>query len=64
MSVNANGLSRYLLGYNVRINPPWTIIGIGLAIVMVTAILASLWPAGSVARAEPLSLLQAGRASG
>jgi hypothetical protein len=31
---------------------------------MVISLLASLWPVTSVARAEPLSLLQAGRAAG
>ena len=63
MSVNANRLTESIIGYVVPIKPPWAIIEIGTMIVMVTAILASLWPAASVARAEPLSLLQAGRAS-
>jgi putative ABC transport system permease protein len=63
MSINANGLSRFVLGYAVKIDPPWLIILIGSLVVMTTAILASLWPATSVAKAEPLSLLQAGRAA-
>ena len=37
--------------------------GIGVGVVMLISILASLWPAIHVARAEPLSLLQAGRAA-
>ncbi len=63
MSINANRLNETIIGYAVSIKPPWAIIGIGTIIVMVTALLASLWPAISVARAEPLTLLQAGRAS-
>src|SRR5437762_3044321 len=63
MSVDANGLSRYIAGYVVPLKPPWGLIGIGAGIVVVTAVLASIWPAAGVARAEPLALLQAGRAS-
>jgi putative ABC transport system permease protein len=63
MSLDANGLSRFVLGYVVPLTPPWGIVGIGTLIVMATAILASLWPAISVAYDEPLALLQAGRAA-
>jgi putative ABC transport system permease protein len=63
MSLNANGLARYIVGFALPFTPPWETIGIGTAIVVVTAVLASLWPAASVATAEPLSLLQAGRAA-
>lgn len=63
MSVNAMGLNRYLLGYVTEITPPWGIIGIGIGIILTVSLLASLWPAASVARSQPLTLLQSGRAS-
>jgi putative ABC transport system permease protein len=52
-----------LVGYNPPLVVPYPIIGIGIGIVLVVAMLASAWPAISVARTEPLALLQAGRAS-
>ena len=63
MSLNARGLGRLTVGYVPPISIPWPIIWCGTAAVMLIAILASLWPAWNVSRAEPLSLLQAGRAS-
>ena len=51
------------LGYVVPIKVPWGIVLIGTLIVLGTAMLASLWPAISVAQEEPLALLQAGRAA-
>ena len=38
---------------------PWNYVALGSGIVMVVSIVASLWPAIWVARAEPLELLQA-----
>ena len=64
MSIDANGLNKFILGYVVEIVPPWNMIWVGVAIVMSIAALASLWPAVSVARAQPLALLQAGRSAG
>ena len=63
MSLDANGLSRYVMGYIIEMHVPWGIVTIGAAIVIGTSLLASLWPAASVARSEPLALLQAGRAA-
>jgi len=63
MSFNARGFSRHTIGYVPPLDVPWNIVWIGTGLVMLIAILASLWPAASVARAEPLRLLQAGRAS-
>ncbi len=63
MSVNAKQLSVNIIGYDPPMFIPWNIVWIGTAIVMGISILASLWPAISVARSEPLTLLQAGRAS-
>jgi putative ABC transport system permease protein len=63
IAVDARQLSRALLGYSPGMIIPWRILGGGCAAVVVVALIASLWPALSVAYAEPLELLQAGRAS-
>jgi putative ABC transport system permease protein len=63
MAVDANRLSAVVTGYKPDMFIPWPIIWVGVGIVMLISLLASLWPAVSVARSEPLSLLQAGRAS-
>jgi putative ABC transport system permease protein len=63
MSLDANQLSAVLTGYKPPIYIPWPIIWVGVGIVMGISMLACLWPAASVARSEPLTLLQAGRAS-
>jgi ABC-type antimicrobial peptide transport system permease subunit len=43
---------------------PWEMVVIGVSVVMTISVVASLFPALTVARAEPLDLLQAGRAAG
>ena len=63
MSVDANGFSRRLIGYRPPIDVPWDMVGWGLLIILCVAIIASIWPAVSASREEPLELLQAGRAS-
>ena len=63
MAVNANALGAVVTGYRPPIAIPWNIIFGGVGIVLCISLLASLWPAASAARAEPLALLQAGRAS-
>jgi putative ABC transport system permease protein len=63
MSVNARGLSSLILGYTPPVIIPWGIIWLGLGIVIVISMVASIGPALGVARTEPLNLLQAGRAS-
>jgi len=63
MSVNAMGLSRYILGYVTPLTPPWPMIGLGVAIILAVALLAGIWPSASAARSQPLTLLQSGRAS-
>jgi putative ABC transport system permease protein len=63
MTVDAHQLSRIVTGYHPNIAVPWVIISVGTAVVMCIAVLAGAWPAISVAKAEPLSLLQAGRAA-
>jgi putative ABC transport system permease protein len=63
LAVDARQLSRTVLGYSPGLIIPWRIVTEGCAAVLLVAILASLWPAFSVAYAQPLDLLQAGRAS-
>ncbi|MGA3066225.1 MAG: FtsX-like permease family protein [Tepidisphaeraceae bacterium] len=63
LAVDARKLSGIVMGYSPDLNIPWPIVGIGCLAVLLVALLASLWPAIGVARAEPLELLQAGRAS-
>jgi putative ABC transport system permease protein len=63
MSFDAHQLSLLILGYNPPIAVPWGIILIGTAVVLFVALIASIAPAITVARTEPLELLQAGRAS-
>jgi ABC-type lipoprotein release transport system permease subunit len=62
MSVNANGLSAKIIGYDPPIDVPWHMLAYGVLIILSVAFIASSWPAVSAAREEPLSLLQAGRA--
>jgi putative ABC transport system permease protein len=63
MTINANALGALVTGYQPPISVPWPIIVAGIGIIAFISIAASIWPAVSAARAEPLSLLQAGRAS-
>ena len=63
ISVDARRLSGVILGYMPPMQIPWHIIGEGCLALMLVALSASLWPAFGVAFAEPLALLQAGRAS-
>lgn len=64
MALNAKQLLLVMVGYDPPFTIPWGMIGIGAGAVMAISILAGLWPAVSVARSEPLTLLQAGRAAG
>lgn len=63
MSINARALSATLIGYRPDIDIPWDIVGFGAAVIILIAVLASLWPAIATARQQPLALLQAGRAA-
>lgn len=64
LAINAKQELHVLLGYNPAFTIPWGIISAGAGIVMLISLLAGLWPAVSVARSQPLSLLSAGRSSG
>jgi putative ABC transport system permease protein len=63
LSADAHELSRIVTGFNPNIAVPWGIVLAGTLVVMFIAIIAGAWPAISVARTEPLSLLQGGRAT-
>ncbi len=63
LAVDAHELTRVVIGYLPPISVPWRLISIGTGVMMTMTLLASLWPAISVAAAEPLELLQAGRAA-
>jgi putative ABC transport system permease protein len=63
ISVDDRQFSGTFLGYSPDLQIPWHIVGGGSLALLVIAIVAGLWPAVSVARAQPLDLLQAGRAS-
>lgn len=63
ISVDARRLSGVVLGYSPPMQIPWRVVVEGCVALVAVALVASLWPALGVARAEPLDLLQAGRAS-
>jgi putative ABC transport system permease protein len=63
MTIDGMGFTRRLLGYVTELHLPWGMLGIGVGIVMGVSLLASLWPAATVARTQPLTLLQSGRAA-
>jgi putative ABC transport system permease protein len=61
--VNARALTLEIIGFQPPLDVPWKAVLAALGVVMVLAVLASLGPAVRVARATPLELLRAGRAS-
>jgi putative ABC transport system permease protein len=63
MSLNAEAMIVVVTGYKPPIVIPWNYVAIGGGIILLVSLLASLWPAVWVARAQPLELLQAGRAA-
>jgi len=63
MSVDARRFSGHLIGFMPPTDVPWTIVFVGIGLVLFISLAASAAPAISTARQEPLALLQAGRAS-
>ena len=60
------GVTRYMNIRGGQITPlvlPWARLAVGFAMALGLCLLAALWPAIATGRAEPLRLLQAGRAS-
>jgi putative ABC transport system permease protein len=64
IAISASRLAANVIGYNPPLQIPWGIAGLGAGIVIAVSLLASVWPAISVARSDPLALLQAGRSAG
>ncbi len=62
LSFDGVGLWRRMVGYTPPIDVPWPMVWLGMAIIVAVTVVASLWPAITAAREEPLALLQAGRA--
>ncbi len=63
ISIDARRITGDLLGYSPDMQIPYAIVAGGCLALLAIALAASIWPAISVARAQPLDLLQAGRAS-
>ncbi|HEY8750219.1 MAG TPA: FtsX-like permease family protein [Tepidisphaeraceae bacterium] len=63
LSYNAEVMVVNITGYHPPLVIPWNYVWLGGGLVLMVSILASLWPAAWVARAQPLELLQAGRAA-
>ena len=63
MSLNANAFSHRMIGYAPPIEVPWPMVWTGLIVIIAVSLLASLFPALSASRREPLQLLQEGRAA-
>ena len=63
MTLDGHELSRIVTGMYPAVKIPWGILAGGVLVVMGTASAAGLWPAVTVARTEPIKLLQAGRAT-
>lgn len=63
LSVNAEAVQVAVTGYAPPIFIPWLYVLIGIGVVMLVSMLASIGPAILLARTQPLDLLQAGRAA-
>ncbi|MCS7034761.1 MAG: FtsX-like permease family protein [Phycisphaerae bacterium] len=63
MAINAKRNLLVMVGLDPPFTIPWGMIGAGVASVVAISLLAGLWPAVTVARCQPLALLQAGRSS-
>jgi putative ABC transport system permease protein len=63
MSFNAEAMVVNVTGFKPPLVFPWNYVAIGSTLVLAVSLVASIWPAIWVARAQPLELLQAGRAS-
>jgi putative ABC transport system permease protein len=60
------GISQYVSffgGLHPALVVPWSKLALGFAATLLLCITAALWPALATGRAEPLKLLQAGRAA-
>ena len=63
LTVDGHAMTNIVAGYHPPIVVPWAYVLGGIAVVLGVAVAAGVWPAVSVARSSPLSLLQGGRAA-
>ncbi|HUB27743.1 MAG TPA: FtsX-like permease family protein [Tepidisphaeraceae bacterium] len=63
LASDAHLLAGSVMGYYPPVVIPWFYISLGAGIVMIVSVVAAIWPAVSVARTEPLLLLQSSRAA-
>ena len=63
LAVNAKHLYSVALGFDPPLVLPWDLIALASAVVIALGLLATIVPAITTARREPLALLQAGRAA-
>ncbi len=63
LTVDGHALTNIVAGYHPPVVVPWAYVLGGIAVVLGVAVAAGVWPAVSVARSSPLSLLQGGRAA-
>jgi putative ABC transport system permease protein len=57
----ARGMEKVMLGIRPEIVLPWGMLFLGVSVVVVVSVVASIWPAASTSRRPVLELLQAGR---
>jgi putative ABC transport system permease protein len=63
LATDARQVGLVLTGNHAPMLVPWDYVALGVGLVMSVSVLAGAWPAISVARAEPLFLLQGGRST-
>ena len=63
LTLDGHKMLSIVTGYSPVLLVPWGIVAFGVGVVLAVAVLAGVWPAVTVARSSPLSLLQSGRAS-
>jgi putative ABC transport system permease protein len=63
MAIDGHQISLIFTGNNPTILIPWGYVVLGVSLVIGVSLLAGAWPAISVAKAEPLHLLQGGRST-
>jgi len=63
MAINEHQVSWMVTGMHPVMLVPWGFVALGIGLVMLVSVLAGAWPAISVAKAEPLFLLQGGRST-
>ncbi len=63
MTANARLFSLKMIGFLPPLTVPWVVLLVAAGAVVLISLAASIWPAVSTARTQPLTLLQAGRSA-